>query len=201
MNQIYLNRVCICATGFTRKGKDCVGEKKCGTNEIWSDSLNACTCNKGCARFIEECKECPTGSEPTSDGKSCVCKDTNTIFDNKTLTCKPRCLANQQWVNNRCQCVVNHCWWNQVCRVCPSNSDVSKDQTTCVCKSTNAFFNAQTNLCVECKANEILNDNSNQCVCKTGFTKVNGVCTVSCKDNEILDTKTNTCACKDGFVL
>lgn len=53
MNQIYLNRVCICATEFTRKGKDCVAEKKCGTNEIWSDALNVCTCNKGCARFVQ----------------------------------------------------------------------------------------------------------------------------------------------------
>ena len=45
-NQIYLNRVCICAKGFTRKDKDCVNAKQCGTNQVWSDTQNGCVCAK-----------------------------------------------------------------------------------------------------------------------------------------------------------
>jgi hypothetical protein len=30
LNQVYINRVCICAKGFTRKGKDCVKDNACG---------------------------------------------------------------------------------------------------------------------------------------------------------------------------
>lgn len=50
-NQVYSNRVCICAKGFVRKGKDCVNGKTCGTNQVWSDVQNGCVCAKGFANF------------------------------------------------------------------------------------------------------------------------------------------------------
>jgi hypothetical protein len=46
---MYMNFVCVCANGFTRQGKDCVnlGNKTCGTNQIYNDSLKSCTCSVG----------------------------------------------------------------------------------------------------------------------------------------------------------
>lgn len=94
-NQMYTNRVCVCLKGFTRVGRDCIASKKCGTNQVWSDTQNQCVCNKASALVGDLCIECPAGSVSTADGNSCFCNDAGKIFDNKKWTCKNRCNENE----------------------------------------------------------------------------------------------------------
>jgi len=45
-NQVYLNKVCVCASGFVKQGTQCVNVNKrtCGANQIFSQSANRCVC-------------------------------------------------------------------------------------------------------------------------------------------------------------
>ena len=77
-----------------RKGKDCVADKKCGGNQVWSDAANDCVCDQKSALLNNECRQCPTGSQPSPDGNSCICQSESKLFDSKTVTCVDRCGQN-----------------------------------------------------------------------------------------------------------
>ena len=201
-NQLYLSRACVCLKGFNRVGKDCVqiAQKKCGTNQVWSDLQNKCVCNTGFYNLNDECRQCPEGSTVTADGKSCFCTSVDKIYDDKANICKNRCYDNQRWGNNKCECIANYCYWNQGCRKCPDNSVTSADQLACLCNSARAYYDPENNVCFECPVGLFLNAGKSACVCAEGYTLKGSACAPLCSDQEVYNPKTKACDCKIGLV-
>lgn len=178
-NQLYINRGCVCAKGFTINGKDCVLDKTCPTGKIWSDDKKGCVCDKG--YYGAKCDKCPDGADSSADKSACVCRAADKYYDLYSNQCKSRCEVNQQWSSGKCICIPTHSWWNKVCRKCPDDSDANPTQDSCICKSSTSYYDPGANVCVQCGAGQILNDKKNGCTCPTGFTFDQGSCVPICK--------------------
>jgi hypothetical protein len=202
--------MCTCAPGFIRVGKDCIniGNKICGTNQVYSTALQKCVCSQGYYDTNGQlnCNQCVSGSYPNSDGFSCVCSDGSQFWDVNSNLCQNRCGMNQEWINGQCQCIQSTYWFNQVCIQCPYNSLSSVDRSTCVCNSPTAYYLPSNNCCVECSMSnyEVLNQEKSGCDCQSGYIRnsSSNKCVQNiqqCKVNEILNATTNKCNCLVGF--
>lgn len=202
-NQIYFNRVCYCQTGFTRVGVDCILEKNCGTNEIWSDSLNKCVCKLNSMLWNGECRVCPANSFPNPAQTWCDCVDQGKKFNELTNSCESKCNARQVWKTDQCACIQQYSWWNQDCRECPSDSTPNTAQTTCLCTDPFKIYDADTNTCKACGLNFVPDATKTGCICRSGYVlDAQDQCVPAkpiCTAVEIYNPTTNACDCIPGY--
>lgn len=95
--------------------------------------------------------------------------------------CQSQCSSNQVWQNGACVCANGYIFHNGGCQLCPVNSVASGDQTTCICNSNTAIYDAQSNICSECPPFSTVVGNS--CQCNAGYQWNNGVCSYICGAN------------------
>jgi hypothetical protein len=97
-------------------------------------------------------------------------------------------------------CIPGYAFNNQaICTMCPSSSQPSTDQTTCVCITNTQYFNQTTFSCSQCPPNS--HADQTNCICNQGYTFFNGSCvpTPVCQAHQILSG--DNCTCIPGYAF
>ena len=72
-NQIYFNRVCFCQDSYVREGVDCIKDRSCGQNQVWSEDENKCICDEISVPWNGGCRQCPANAFPNAYLTGCDC--------------------------------------------------------------------------------------------------------------------------------
>lgn len=110
-NQTYVNRVCICNSGYTRQGNNCV-----------LPGPVIPTCNRNEILYNNRCRACPNGASPNQN--TCVCPqgfsyDINNNVCNQNVV---NCGYGQVWSGSACVCVNGFGRYNGQCIQCPNGA-------------------------------------------------------------------------------
>ena len=166
------SNTCECKPGFQRLGPTCIS--RCQVNQEWRNG--ACACVAGTARIQSVCRQCPSNSAPDSNQQTCICSNSQQLFNPDTLQCancpansspnpqRTDCNCNAGFTKQRSNCIAN--------AQCPAGSTWNQAQLTCNCN--NPAQHVINGACRDCPNNEVWNGSG--CVCKADFFRISGVC-------------------------
>jgi hypothetical protein len=144
------------------------------------------------------CSQCPQNSYSSRDGVNCLC---NNGYNNVSGSCisSSVCSANQVISEGVCMCISGYAYYYGTCTLCPNNSQVSVDQSKCICPY-GQIFNPNTFNCTECPINSYSSQDGVSCLCNSGYEKVNGNCVSSstCSTNQYMSAA-KSCMCNPKY--
>ena len=118
----------------------------CGQNSVVSGLT--CVCSPGFYNISGSCQTCPAGStyntasqtciqncgsNQVSNNGQCVCITGYSMVNNQCYQTTASCGTNKYLLNGVCKCLPHLLDYQGGCYTCPTNSQVTADQTGCAC--------------------------------------------------------------------
>lgn len=144
-NSYYTGSACACTSGYYNISGSCTA---CPSNSYFSGL--GCVCNSGYYNISGTCQTCPSGTTYSAALQSCIasCGQYQT-FTNNACQCisgyvnvsnqcyqtSATCGTNKYLLNGVCKCLPNLFEYYGGCYSCPDNSDVTADQSGCMCRN------------------------------------------------------------------